>query len=97
MTSKTVVYCKQDGEAPIPITVRIKWLADGTITPLKYWSPDGSCFDVVHIYDRVLLAHLKDHDKGIRFKVIAELVDMPDSNDELLHAQYETYLYFADS
>jgi hypothetical protein len=93
---KAIVYSKQTDEPLVPVTVRIEWLPDGKIKPLVYWMPDGSRFDVRHIYECTKIAHLKDRGAGIRFKVKSELVDSSEFDDELLFTQQETYLYFAD-
>ena len=97
MPNKTMIYSKKSGEPPDPVTVRIEWLPDGTIKPLAYWTPDGSCYEVKHTYGMTQLAFLKDRSVGIRFKVRAEVVETPDSDDDLLHIQHETYLYLADN
>lgn len=97
MADKTIVYSKQTGEALIPLTVRISWMPDGAIKPLMYWTPDSSCFEVKYVYEMTPLAFLKDRGEGIRFKVRAELIETPEYDDELLHTQHETYLYFADN
>ena len=97
MPDRTVIYSKQSGEPPDPVTVRIEWRPDGTIKPLAYWTPDGACYEVVFIYNMTPLAFLKDKGNGIRFKVRVELTETPDSDDDLLHAQHETYLYLADN
>lgn len=95
MADKTVVYCKRSGEPLIPLTVRIEWLSDGTIRPLIYWTPDGSCYKILS-QKGVPLAFLKDGGEGLRFEVRAELIEMPETDDEFLHSQYETYLYLSD-
>ena len=97
MADEAIVYSKQTGEPPVPVTVRIEWLPDGQIKPLAYWMPDGSRFDVKHVYERTPNAFLKDRGAGIRFKVKAELIKTAGWDDELLHAQYETYLYLIDN
>lgn len=97
MANKPVVYCKQTDEPLVPVTVRIEWLPDGKIVPLMFWLPDGNCHQVNHIYEMTLLAFLKDRGEGIRFKVIAEIIETMEQEEELLHVQYETYLYFADA
>ena len=96
MADKVIVYSKQTGEPSVPVTARIEWLPDGQIKPLIYWMPDGSRFDVKHMYERTPNAFLKDRGVGIRFKVKAELTKTAEWDDELLHALYETYLYFVD-
>ena len=97
MADKAVVYSKQTDEPGVPVTVRIDWHPDGTIKPLMYWTTDGSCFEVKHVLETTHLAFLKDRGVGIRFKVKAEIVETPEYDDDILHAQYETYLYFADN
>ena len=97
MTDRTVVYCKQSGGPVVPLTVRIEWLADGTIKPMMYWTPDGACFQVTGQSPGIKIAYLKDRGVGLRFKVRGELIETPDPEcDELLHTQHETYLYLAD-
>jgi len=94
LADKAVVYIKQPNEPLIPVTVRIEWLPNGKIKPILYWTPDDSCYEVKHIYESTLLAFLKEKGVGIRFKVRAELKEIPD--DDMVHIQHETYLYFAD-
>jgi len=96
-TSKAIIYSKQADGPRIPVTVRIEWLPDGTIKPLMYWTPDGYCLKVRHIYESMLLAFIKDKGEGLRIKVRAEVIETPEPYDDRLHAQLETYLYFADS
>jgi hypothetical protein len=90
------IYCKQSGGLPVPLTVRIEWLKDGTIKPCLFWTPDGSCYKVKHIYEVNLLAYLKDGGEGLRFKVRAELIETPNTEKQFSQ-QYEIYLYFADN
>jgi len=97
MANKTIVYSKHSGEVLIPLTVRIEWLPDGIIKPLMYWMPDGTCFEVKHVYEMTPLAFLKDRGEGIRFKVRGELIETPEYDDGILYTQHETYLYFADN
>lgn len=98
MADKTVIYCKKSGEPCVPLTVRIEWLPDGTIIPLLYWTPDGSCYKVNIIFECVPLPFLKDHGEGLRFRVRGEVIETPEYDDDmLLHAQEETYIYLADS
>jgi len=97
MDGKTVIYCKQPGEPPTPVTVRVEWQPDGKIVPLKYWTPDGICFKVNSIYEMTPLAFLKDRGEGVRFKIKSEIIDLPEMDENFLHFQYETYLYFADN
>lgn len=93
---KIVIYSKQSGELRIPLTARIDWMPNGTIKPLMYWTPDGTCYRIISQSESVHLAFLKDSGEGLRFKVIAEIVDTPEPYSDLMHTQYETYLYFAD-
>jgi hypothetical protein len=91
------VYCKQSGEPPIPITVSIHWLPDGKIKPFMYWTPDGTRYEITHIYDRVRCAYLKDGGEGLRFKVRARVIETPDPDAEICNALCETYIYMADN
>ena len=92
------VYIKQPGEPRIPVTARINWLPNGTIRPLLYWTPDGSCYEVKRIVERTSLAFLKNRGEGIRFKVQGVLKEGPESYIDYYHVtQHETYLYFADN
>lgn len=93
---KTVIYGKRSGEPAVPLTIRIKWLSDGTIKPLTYWTPDGTCFKIVSHSSGVPLAYLKDRGVGLRFKVRGEIIETPEPFSELLHTQYDIYLYLAD-
>lgn len=90
----SIVYGKVSGGEPIPLTVRIEWLPDGTIKPLMYWTPDSSCYEVVYIYEVMPLALLKDGGVGLRFRVRADISETP--YHESPFARHETYLYFAD-
>ncbi|MDR1704411.1 MAG: hypothetical protein LBS19_06960 [Clostridiales bacterium] len=97
MADKTVIYCKQSGGPLIPLTVRIEWLSDGTINPLMFWTPDGTCYEVIGHSTGVKIAFLKERGVGLRWKVRGEIIETPDpETDELLHMQHETYLYLAD-
>jgi len=92
------VYLKQPGEPYIPVTARINWLPNGKIKPLLYWTPDGSCYNVEHIYEMTPLAFLRNKGEGIRFKVRADLKETPEPYvDDGRFFRHETYLYFADS
>jgi len=93
---KTVVYVKQSGEPPVPVTARLEWLPDGKIKPLLFWTPGGNCYGVRHEYEMTPLAYLKDRGEGIRYKIEAELIETPEPDPEKLYAR-ETYLYFADN
>lgn len=90
----TIIYIKRTGEPLIPVTARVEWLPNGKIKPLMYWPPDNSCYVVKHIYEAIPLALLKEKSVGIRFKVNAELKEIPDNT---IYARHETYLYFTDS
>lgn len=83
MDENPVIYCKQPGETLVPVTVRLKWLPDGTLQPLHYWLPDDSCHEVTHIYDMTPLKYLRDGGAGVRFKAKTAIGD--------------TYLYLADN
>lgn len=97
MADRIVIYCKQNGEPPVPLTVRIEWLADGTIIPMMYWTPDGTCYKVIGQSPSVPLAFLKDKGAGLRYKVLAEIIETEEPYSELLHTRYETYVYLADN
>jgi len=89
----TVVYIKQANEPPIPVTVRLEWLPNGKIKPIMYWTPDNSCYEVKHVYESTSLAFLREKGVGIRFRVRAEMREMPDNTS---CARHETFLYLAD-
>jgi hypothetical protein len=93
MSDRVIVYKKYSGEPSLPLTVRIDWLPDGTIIPLLYWTPDGSCYQILPPCPCVPLAFLKDRGEGLRFKVRAELIA---SDDELPQSQCDAYLFLAD-
>ena len=95
--SKTIVYEKQPERRRVPLTVNADWLPDGTIVPRYYWTPDNSCFKVLHVYECLPIAYLKDKGEGLRFKVRARLEKTAEDGSDLPHTQYETYLYFADN
>lgn len=97
MAAKTVIYGRQNGEPLIPLTVRIEWHANGTIVPLTYWTPDGTCYKVMSSSGHVPLSILKEHGEGLRFRVIGEVIETPEPEDERLHTRNETYLFLADS
>lgn len=97
MEKETVIYSKQSNEPRIPLTVRIDWFPDGTIKPRMYWTPDGTCYKVVSLFEGVLIDFLKVCGEGLRFKVIGEVIYTPESDDDLLHTRSETYLYLADN
>ena len=96
MDKKTFIYIKQYDQPCTPVTVRLEWLADGTIIPRLYWMPDGSCYKVTPRFEMTPLAYLKDRDVGLRFKVKAEQIETPEHDENLLHTQHETYLYLAN-
>jgi hypothetical protein len=92
-----IIYCKQTGGPVIPLTVRIDWLPDGTVKPLMYWTPDGTCYKVLTHSSGVPLAFLKDGGEGLRYKLSSEIIETPEPEaDFLLHTIHETYLYLAD-
>jgi len=97
MDGEPVVYSKQEGESPVPVTVRIEWHTDGTIRPQMYWMPDNSCYQVVHIYECTPLAFLKRKGEGLCYRVRAVLTETDEPYSELRFSQRETYLYFADN
>jgi len=92
---KVLVYIKQSGGQPVPVTVRVEWLPDGKIKPILYWTPDGSCYEIKHIHECTLRAYLKEKDMGVRFRVRAEVIETPEPYSDYV-LQHETYLYFAD-
>ena len=96
MTNKTLVYIKQDDNPPVPVTARIKWLPDGKIKPCLYWTPDGSCYEIKHIYQMTPMAFLKNKGEGVRFKIRAELIKTPEPYVDYRFLQQEAYLYLAD-
>jgi hypothetical protein len=96
MVDKAVIYNKHPGESSVPLTVRIDWLPEGTIRPLMYWTPDGSCYQVRHVCEMTPLALLKDRGEGLRFKVRAEAIKTPEPYVDYQFTQHETYLYFAN-
>ena len=97
MPEKTIIYSKRSGESPVPVTARIDWLPDGTIKPCLYWTPDGSCYKIKHVYETTPLAFLKDRGEGIRFKVKSVVAEAPEPYSDHQYTQHETYLYFADN
>lgn len=96
MADKAVVYGKRSGEPYVPLTIRIEWLPDGTIKPGMFWTPDGTCYEVISHSASVPIAYLKDRGEGLRFKVRGKIIETPEPYSELLHTQYELYLYLAD-
>lgn len=95
MATKTLTYSKQSGEPLVPLTVRIDWLPDGSIKPRMYWTPDGTCHKVLSLYEGIPLAFLKEREEGVRFKVIGEVIETLDADDDLLSNRHETELYLA--
>ena len=96
MAERIVVYSKQENGEMMPLTMRVEWLPTGVIKPRMYWTPDGSCFQVTHVIECVRLAHLKSGGKGIRFKVMAMMIESEDIGAEPSPVSYEIYLYLAD-
>ena len=92
------IYIRQPGEQPVPVTAQIIWLECGAIKPLMYWTPDGSCYVVEKIYEKISLASLQNKGVGIRFKVRAVAKEGPEHFIDYHHVtRHETYLYFADN
>ena len=91
-----IIFSKQTGEARIPLTVRIEWLPNGSIKPLMYWTQDGICCQIMHVYECTPLAFLKERGEGLRFKVRAEIIEMPEPDADPPFIQYATYLYLAE-
>lgn len=81
----------------VPLTVSVDWLPDGTIKPRVYRTPDGTCYQVVRVTECVPLAFLKERGEGLRFKVIAKVIETPEPCAEISRTPYETHLYFEDS
>ena len=92
-----IVYEQQPEHRPVPLTVNVDWLSDGQIEPRHYWTPDGSRFKVLHIYECVPMAYLKDRGEGLRYKVRAKLEETVEDGSDHPHIQFVTYLYFADN
>lgn len=97
MADEIVAYSKYDGSPCIPLTVRIDWLPDGTIIPLFYWTPDGTCYEVNIVFECVPLPFLKERGEGLRYRVRGKIIETPDYDDDMLNFQEETYLYLADT
>ena len=97
MEENAVIYSKQSGGQRIPLTVRIDWLPNGTIIPRLYWTPDGSCYQIISLSESVPLGFLKERGEGLRFEVKAKIIETPDYDDDMLYSRCETYLYLADS
>jgi len=96
METTSIAYIKEGNGLPIPVTVQVKWLPDGKIKPIMYWTPDNSCYEVKQVYESIKLAYLKERGEGIRYRVNAELTDIPDY-DCSLYIKHETYLYLCDN
>ena len=97
MEDKAVVYSKQSGELPVPVTVRVEWLPNGAVKPRFYWTPDGSCYQVLPNCKCVPLALLKERGEGLRFELRARAIETPETCPEQQFARHETYLYLADN
>ena len=93
MMEKTVVYSKETGEPPVPITARLRWNADGSILPELYWM-DDICLKVIRVYECTPLAFLRQKGCGICFRTLAEVVETSETCTDFLHTRHETYLYF---
>jgi len=97
MAEEPIVYIRQHGEQPIPVTARIEWLSDGSIKPCLYWTPDGGCYTILPDYKCVMLAHLKDKAEGLRYTVHAEPAETLESGYGRGAVRQDAYLYFADN
>jgi len=97
MADKVAIYIKQSDDTSIPVKVRIEWLPDGTIKPSLYWTPDGSCYEIKHIYNKIPLTLLKTRREGLRFKTRAEIRETPEPYRDHRCFQHEAYLYFNHS
>ena len=99
MTEK--IYIQQQDKPSVPVTVRVHWLPCGTIKPLSIWTPDGTCYEVKHVYESIrlsLLKDLKERRDGLRFRIRAEIEGGARQYADYHHiTQLEVYLYFADS
>ena len=93
---KSTIYFKQDNEHVVPVTVRIEWLPNGKIKPLMYWTPDNSCYAVLHVFESIPLAFLKDRGEGIRFKIKSVMTESLEYDAGFSQSIDEIYLYFAD-
>ena len=96
MTEEAVIYGKQTGEQPDPLTIRIDWLSNGKIKPLMYWMPDGTCYEVMHVFEETPCAFLKEQGVGLRYKVRAKVIETPEPYPDPRFDQRVTYLYLAD-
>lgn len=95
--SQVKIYYKQTGGAIVPLTVSIDWLHDGAIKPRVFWTPDGTCYQVLDIYECVPLAFLKSGGDGLRFKVLSKIIETSDTDMEINSSLYEMYIYFEDN
>jgi hypothetical protein len=91
-----IAYTKQSGETAVPVTVQIDWFPNGTIKPRFYWTPDGSCCEVLPNYRSMPLSFLRERGAGLRFEVTAEVIETPEPDDEREGNRYNTYLYLED-
>jgi hypothetical protein len=91
-----IAYTKQNGESAVPVTVRIDWLPDGTIKPRFYWTPDGSCHEVLTGCKSTPLSLLRERGEGLRFEVTTEVIETPELDDNNEGSRYRTYLYLND-
>ena len=94
---KPVVYSKQHNEPITPLTVRIDWLPDSSIKPVKFWTRDGCGYDITYIIDKTPLALLKDRGVGLRFRVKAAMAETLEPYPDIEYNQHETYLYLTDN
>ena len=97
MAEKDIIYIKQDGEPSVPVTVRIGWRPDGVIKPLEFWMPDNTHYRVMHIYECVPRAFLKNKAEGIQFKIKAKITVDKDSYHEHRFIEFDTYMVFASN
>ena len=95
ISNHPIIYIKESGGLSVPVTARIDWLPDGKILPRFYWTPDGSCYKIKHIYEMTPLAFLKDGGVGLRFRIRAAITETPEPYSGHRFAQHETYLYLA--
>jgi hypothetical protein len=96
MEKEPIIYMEHD-EQRVPLTLRIEWLPNGSINPLTYWTPDGECYDIKHIYEMIHNAHLKHRGVGIRFKIRSEPTEPTDPFTILRNKDLERYIYLADN
>ena len=64
---RIIVYEKQPERRRVPLTVNADWLPDGKIVPCYFWTPDGVCLKVLHVYECVPIAYLRERGEGIQF------------------------------